>query len=45
MPPVMIAQPNPEGNFAFLMSDEVNAISDFQKLNVSISKVEPVSWG
>jgi len=39
MPPVMIAQPNPEGNFAFLVSDEVNAISDFQKLNLSMSKV------
>jgi hypothetical protein len=39
MPPVMIAQPNPEGNFAFLVSDEVNAISDFQKLDISISKV------
>lgn len=39
MPPVMIAQPNPEGNFAFLVSDEVNAISDFQELNLSISKV------
>lgn len=39
MPPVMIAQPNPEGNFAFLVSDEVNAVSDFQKLNLSISKV------
>ncbi|MDH5696385.1 MAG: DUF4382 domain-containing protein [Dehalococcoidia bacterium] len=39
MPPVMIAQPNPEGNFAFLVSDEVNVISDFQKLDLSISKV------
>jgi hypothetical protein len=39
MPPVMIAQPNPEGNFAFLVSDEVNAIGDFQKLDISISKV------
>jgi hypothetical protein len=39
MPPVMIAQPNPEGNFVFLVSDEANAISDFQKLNLSISKV------
>ena len=39
MPPVMIAQPNPEGNFAFLVSDEVNAISDFRELNLSISKV------
>ena len=35
----MIAQPNPEGNFVFLVSDEVNAISDFEKLNLSISKV------
>ncbi|MBA7491840.1 hypothetical protein ES702_02388 [subsurface metagenome] len=39
MTPVMIAQPNPEGNFVFLVSDEVNAISDFQKLNLSISRV------
>jgi hypothetical protein len=39
MPPVMIVQPNPEGNFAFLVSDEVNAISDFRELNLSISKV------
>ncbi len=39
MPEVMIAQPNPEGNFVFLMSDEVNAISDFKELNLSISKV------
>jgi len=39
MTPVMIAQPNPEGNFAFLVSDEVNAISDFEELNLSISRV------
>jgi len=39
MPPVMIAQPNLEGNFVFLVSDEVNAISDFKELNLSISKV------
>jgi len=39
MPPVMIAQPNLEGNFVFLVSDEVNAISDFEKLSLSISKV------
>jgi hypothetical protein len=38
-PPVMVAQPNPEGNFAFLISDEVNAIGDFQELDLSISKV------
>jgi len=39
MPPVMIAQPNLEGNFVFLVSDEANAISDFEKLNLLISKV------
>jgi hypothetical protein len=31
--------PNPEGNFVFLISDEVNAIGDFESLNVSISKI------
>ena len=38
-PPVTVAQSNPEGNFVFLISDEVNAISDFEELNLSISKV------
>jgi hypothetical protein len=38
-PPVMVAQPNPEGNFAFLISDEVNNIGDFEELNISISRV------
>ncbi|MEE8373403.1 MAG: DUF4382 domain-containing protein [Dehalococcoidia bacterium] len=32
-------QPNPEGNFAFLISDEVNAIGDFQSLEVTVSKI------
>jgi len=32
-------QPSPEGNFAFLISDDVNAIGDFQNLNISISKI------
>ena len=31
--------PNPEGNFVFLISDDVNAIGDFDSLNVSISKI------
>ena len=31
--------PNPEGNFVFLISDDVNAIDDFESLNVSISKI------
>jgi len=39
MPPVIVAQPNPEGNFAFLVSDEVNSIGDFQKLDLSMSNV------
>jgi hypothetical protein len=38
-PPVMITQPNPEGNFVFLMSDEVNDIGDFDELHISISRV------
>jgi hypothetical protein len=31
--------PDPQGNFVFLISDEVNAIADFQSLNVTISKI------
>ena len=31
--------PSPEGNFVFLISDDVNAIADFQSLNVSIAKI------
>ncbi len=37
--PVTVAQPNPAGNFAFLLSDEVNDIGDFAELNVSVSRV------
>jgi hypothetical protein len=36
---MLVAQPNAEGNFAFLISDDVNAISDFESVNVSISKI------
>ena len=32
-------QPSPEDNFVFLISDDVNAIGDFQSLNISISKI------
>lgn len=39
MPTVMTAQPDPAGNFVFLMSDEVNAIADFDELHVTVSKV------
>ncbi len=38
-PMVVQVQPSPEGNFVFLLSDEVNAISDFATMNISISKV------
>ena len=31
--------PSPEGNFVFLISDEVNAIGDFSSVTVTISKV------
>ena len=38
--PVMPSpQPSPEGNFVFLISDEVNTIGDFSSLNVTISKI------
>ena len=32
-------EPGPEDNFVFLISDDVNAIGDFQSFNVSISKI------
>lgn len=32
-------QPSPEGNFVFLISDDVNAIDDFASLLVSISSI------
>jgi len=34
-----VAVPDPEGNFVFLISDDVNAIEDFESLTVSISKI------
>jgi hypothetical protein len=38
-PQVIVAQPNPEGNFAFLISDEVNDIGDFESLDIEIARV------
>ncbi len=38
-PGQIVVAPAPEGNFAFLISDDVNAIGDFQSFNVSISKI------
>ncbi|MFC2022673.1 DUF4382 domain-containing protein [Chloroflexota bacterium] len=37
--PITLVQANPSGNFAFLLSDEVNDIGDFSELNVSVSRV------
>ena len=38
--PVMPSpQPSPDGNFVFLISDDVNAIGDFQSLEISVSKI------
>ncbi len=36
-PPMLVS--SPEGNFAFLISDESNDIGDFNSLNVTISRV------
>jgi hypothetical protein len=38
-PPLTVSGPSANGNFFFLVSDEVNAISDFTNLNVAIEKV------
>ena len=35
----MLPRPDPQGNFAFQISDDVNAIGDFNSVNVSISKI------
>lgn len=37
--PQITPQPSPEGNFAFLISDDVNAIGDFASLNLTISGI------
>ncbi len=37
--------PNSEGNFVFLISDDVNAIGDFESVNVSISKIGLLAAG
>ncbi len=44
--PVVVApQPSLEGNFVFLISDDVNAISDFESVDVSISRIGLLSSG
>ena len=44
-PGVIIPQPNPEGNFVFLISDDVNAIGDFESVKISISGVSLLKSG
>jgi hypothetical protein len=39
IPSITVSAPSTEGNFVFLVSDEVNAIGDFADLKVSIEKV------
>jgi len=39
VPVVTSPQPSAEGNFVFLISDDVNAIADFQSVNITISKI------
>ena len=35
----IVPDPDPEGNFVLLISDDVNAISDFESVDVSITKI------
>ena len=42
---ITIAAPSVNGNFVFLISDEVNDIADFSSLNVTIEKVELLPAG
>lgn len=44
-PEMIVALPSPEGNFTFLISDDVNAIADFESVNVSISKISLLRSG
>jgi hypothetical protein len=39
LPVMTVAQPSLEGNFVFLISDNVNAIADFESVSLSILKV------
>ena len=38
-PNVIVTEPDPTGNFAFYISDEQNAIGDFQSLDLTVSKI------
>ncbi|MBN1366741.1 MAG: DUF4382 domain-containing protein [Dehalococcoidales bacterium] len=45
IPTNTIASPAPDGNFAFLVSDDVNAIAEFSEVNVTIEKVALLKIG
>jgi hypothetical protein len=44
-PVMLVVQPSLEGNFVFLISDDVNAIDDFESVSLSISKVSLLRIG
>ncbi len=44
-PSITIAGPAADGNFVFMVSDEVNAINDFSSLNITVSKVGLLQGG
>jgi hypothetical protein len=44
-PVLIVAKPSPDGNFVFLISDDVNAIADFESVNVSVSKISLLRSG
>jgi hypothetical protein len=42
---VLVAQPSLEGNFVFLISDDVNAIDDFESISLSMTRVSLIRSG
>jgi hypothetical protein len=44
-PVMLVVQPSLEGTFLFLISDDVNAIDDFESVSLSISKVSLLRSG
>jgi hypothetical protein len=44
-PSEYVATPGPDGNFVFLVSDDVNAISDFSSLTVTVERVGLLQGG
>src|SRR4030042_1922402 len=38
-PSIIVSEANPDGNFIFMVSDDVNAIDEFSTVNVTIDKV------